>query len=638
LLCRNMSVAIKKIVSNLQADFFPTMNALTKKQLESTIKYLADEYYNKGVSLLSDENYDRLRETLLKKFGDSAVLHEVGAEVTKEKVQLPFFLGSMDKIKPDKNNLAGYIAKYKGHYCISDKLDGISGLFVKSGGNFALYSRGNGTIGQNISHMIPYIKLGDIASLSSFAVRGELIVSKENYKKVAEGRGGARQMVSGLANLTTLTKERKELMSLIEFVTYEVIVPEALTPSKQFKLLDTKSTFTVAPWNTVNSLSIEALSEKLTERKETSRFEIDGIIVAHDAVYPRVVGNPDHAFAFKMAFADQQATTEVLQVIWEASKDGYLKPTVNFEPVNIGGVVIQYATGFNAAFIHSNGIGPGAFIDIIRSGEVIPYIKAVKAPSPGGPAMPTTKWHWNETQIDAVLDDVGENPDVQKRILLYFAQTLEIGYCGEGNINKIYEMGVHTIPEFLKLSEKQLLEGGGFGQVSASKLVEEIDKAVQKATVVQWAVGSGIFGRGIGTKRTELAFGLVPANFVAKKGLADQIAEIPGWAAESAENFVAKLPAFKKFMSDIKVKPKAAEVVKRVAQGKLVGQVVLFTGFHPKDLEEAVVKEGGTVADTWNKQVTMLVIKDESVSNEKTKKAIAAKIPVVDAAKFAKMV
>jgi DNA ligase (NAD+) len=75
-----------------------------------------------------------------------------------------------------------------------------------------------------------------------------------------------------------------------------------------------------------------------------------------------------------MLFADQQATTEVLKVVWEVSKDGYLKPTVNFEPVNIGGSIIQYATGFNAAWIHENGIGPGAFIDIIRSGDVIPYI------------------------------------------------------------------------------------------------------------------------------------------------------------------------------------------------------------------------------------------------------------------------
>jgi len=633
-----MSAAIKKIVTQLQTDFFTTMNNLTKKQLETTMKYLSDEYYNNGKSLISDENYDRLRDLLARKFGDSEVLKDVGAEVTKQKVELPFFLGSMDKIKPDKNNLTSWLTKYKGNYCISDKLDGISGLIVKSGGKRALYTRGDGTIGQDISHMIPFINIGDIASVENYAVRGELIVSKMNYGKVAEGKRGARQMVSGLANQKTLTKERKELMSLIDFVAYEVIVPEALSPSKQFGLLDSKSTFNVAKWELVNNVSIESLSESLTKRKDSSRYEIDGIIVAHDATYPRVKGrNPDHAFAFKMSFADQQATTEVLNVFWEASKDGYLKPTVNFEPVNIGGVIIQYATGFNASFIHSNGIGPGAFIDIIRSGDVIPYIKEVKAKAPGGPSMPNAKWHWNETQVDAILDNIGENPDVQKRALLYFAQTLDIGYCGEGNINKIYDMGVHNIADFLKLTEKRLLEGEGFGKVSAGKLIEEIEKAVKKATIVQWAVGSGIFGRGIGTKRTELAFAIVPTNLVAGTGLVEKITEIPGWSRESAEGFVANLPAFKKFMSEIGVKAKAPEVVKPVAKGKLTDQVVLFTGFHPKDLEAAVVKEGGIVADTWGKKVTVVVTKDSSVVNEKTKKALASGIPVMDAEKFAKM-
>ena len=98
----------KKIVEALQADFFNVMNSLNKKQLEDSLKYLSDIYYNDGVSLISDENYDRLRELLAKKFADSNVLKVIGAEVVKEKVKLPFYMGSMDKIKPDKNNLASW--------------------------------------------------------------------------------------------------------------------------------------------------------------------------------------------------------------------------------------------------------------------------------------------------------------------------------------------------------------------------------------------------------------------------------------------------------------------------------------------------------------------------------------------------
>lgn len=632
------AAAVKKIAEALKADFFNTMNALTKKQFEAVMKYLSDEYYNEGVSHISDENYDRLRETLLKKFGASEVLEEVGAEVTKQKIKLPFFMGSMDKIKPDKNNLESWLAKYKGPFCISDKLDGISGLRIKIGGKHALYTRGNGTVGQNISHIIPFIQIGDMPGVDTYAVRGELIVSKANYEKVKEGKRGARQMVAGLIGQKTVTKERRAEMALIEFVAYEVIVPEALSSCGQFELLDSKSTFNVANWTKIDEVSIDKLSEVLTGRKAGSKYEIDGVIVAQDGVFPRVQGNPDHAFAFKMAFAEQQATTEVLKVDWEVSKDGHIKPTVNFEPVNIGGSIIQYASGFNAAFIQSHGIGPGAFIDVIRSGDVIPYIKEVKSVAPGGPQMPALKWHWNETHVDAIVDDLADNADVKRKALLYFANTLEIGYCGEGNVTKLFEKGIDTIPKFLDVDEKTLLTGDGFGKTSAKKLIEEIAKAKQNATVVQWAVGCGIFGRGIGTKRTELAFHVVPKNLEVSEGLAAAIAEIPGWAKDSAEGFVANLPAFKRFMDGLGIKPKVATPVKAVSNGKLKGQVVLFTGFHPKDLEAAVVAQGGELADTFGKKVTVLVVKDDSVSNEKTKKAIAAGIPVKTAEQFRAMI
>ena len=631
-----MSAATKKIVGRLQSDFFATMNMLTKKQLEETLGYLGEQYYNEGTSLISDENYDRLRETLGRKFGDSAALNAVGAEVTKQKARLPYFMGSMDKIKPDKNNLEGWRSKYKGDVCISDKLDGISGLIVKAGGKVTLYTRGDGTIGQDISHMLPYISVGDLPGLEHYAVRGELIVSKANYAKVSEGKRGARQMVSGLANQKTLTKERKALMSLIDFVAYEVIVPEALTPVQQFMLLDSKSTFKVARWGPDKDVTIEHLSEVLTAHKTASPYEIDGIIVNHNAVYPRSTGrNPEFAFAFKMAFADQQATTEVLHVNWEASKDGYLKPTVNFEPVNIGGVIIQYATGFNAAFIHANGLGPGAFIEVIRSGDVIPYIKEVKAPSPTGPAMPTVKWHWNETQVDAVLDNISENPDVQKRALLYFAQTLDIGFCGEGNIAKLYEVGVRTPLDLLAV-KATALEGRGFAKASASKIVAEIDKAAKKATLTQWAVGSGIFGRGIGTKRVEAALEVMPKDLKPGADLVGKIVEQGGWSQESATAFVGHLDEFRKFLAaaGVEVRVATPAAAPKPAGAKLAGQVVLFTGFHPKDLEAAVVAQGGELADTWGKKVTVLVIKDETVANEKTKKAAAAGIPIATAAQF----
>lgn len=620
---------LKAIVGALQTDFYKTMAGLKKDELESVLKYLSDIYYNDGISLISDEQYDRLRDTLLKKFGESEVLVAIGAEVKKQKIKLPYFMGSMDKIKPDKNNLTSWLLKYPGQVCISDKLDGISALVVKDGSKRTLYTRGDGTTGQDITHMLSHIQIGDFPHLSSYAVRGELIVSKANYEAVKEGKRGARQMVAGLANQKKLTKETIALMNKIEFVAYEVIVPEALTPSQQFQALNAQSTFRAANWQLADAIDIDKLGELLTQRKKASLYEIDGIIVAHDKVYSRKSGNPEHAFAFKMAFADQHADTEVLAVLWEASKDGYLKPTVQFEPVNIGDVIIQYATGFNAAFIQTHGIGPGAFLEIIRSGDVIPYIKEVKSASPTGPQMPQVPWHWNETHIDAVLDNVGENPDVQKRVILYFANTLEIGFLGEGNVQKLYDAGIRTIKQLVNVTSEQLVKSKQFARKSADKLESEVKKAVQKATLVQWAVGSGIFGRGIGTKRLQPALELLPKSLEAPADLEAKVSALSGWSRESARKFVETLPEFKQFMEDMNIKTKTPVKAPTPKAGKFLGQTILFTGFHPKDLEAAVAKEGGVVADSFTSKVTLLVIKDASVSNEKTKKAQKLNVPVL---------
>lgn len=626
----------KKIVEALQADFFTVLNKLNKKQLEDAIQHLSDVYYNDGLSLITDENYDRLRETLAKKFSDSEVLKVVGA-VVKEKVKLPYYMGSMDKIKPDKNNLASWKTAYPGKACISDKLDGISALIVKSGGSRSLYTRGDGTFGQTITHMIPHIQIGDLPGIETYAVRGELIVSKANYETVKEGKRGARQMVSGLANQKTLNAERIALMNLVEFVAYEVIVPESLKPTEQFKLLDAHSTFHVARWSESTEITIENLSAILSERKTSSAYEIDGIIVNHDVVYPRQIGkNPEHAFAFKMSFAEQVAVTEVLRVNWEASKNGFLKPTVNFEPINIGGAIIQYASGFNAAFIHTNGIGPGAFIEVIRSGDVIPYIRLVKSVSPTGPQMPEEAWHWNETHIDAILDRISGNPDVQMRVMLFFAQTLDIGSCGEGTIQKLHDAGIKTIPQFLQLTEAFILDNkvSGMGKTSAKKLVTNIQEAVGKATLAQWAVGSGIFGRGLGIKRMDPAFQLVPVTMEPSEELVKKIADLPSWSRDSAATFVKNLPEFQKFLETVgrkpanTNKPRARSKSPAKVSDKLKDLVVLFTGFRDKELEERIKSEGGTISDTFSKKVNLLLVKDKSVNNEKVKKAVASGVKV----------
>ena len=113
----------------------------------------------------------------------------VGAKVTHNKVTLPYFMGSMNKLKPDTGAIERWKNIYGGPYVLSTKMDGVSGLFVMKDGVKKLYTRGDGTVGQDISHFIPHLKLPTIGN--NMAISGEFII-----KKNVPLNGPARNYVS----------------------------------------------------------------------------------------------------------------------------------------------------------------------------------------------------------------------------------------------------------------------------------------------------------------------------------------------------------------------------------------------------------------------------------------------------------
>ena len=129
-------------------------------KLKKIINHLSNLYYNVGESGLSDFRFDILKEILETR--DPTYEIGVGANVgVNESVKLPFFLGSMPKIKPDDiDKLKRWLAKnLVSNYMISGKLDGVSCLAVyKEGKPVELYTRGSGDVGKNISWLEKFVE------------------------------------------------------------------------------------------------------------------------------------------------------------------------------------------------------------------------------------------------------------------------------------------------------------------------------------------------------------------------------------------------------------------------------------------------------------------------------------------------
>src|SRR5688500_134449 len=92
---------IKKINKSQNA-IYMVLPSLTVKQIEGVIKLSADSYYNSSKSLVSDEVYDLLVDKLTLLNPKSPVLVKIGAVIKGKKVKLPYWMGSMNKIKDEK--------------------------------------------------------------------------------------------------------------------------------------------------------------------------------------------------------------------------------------------------------------------------------------------------------------------------------------------------------------------------------------------------------------------------------------------------------------------------------------------------------------------------------------------------------
>jgi NAD-dependent DNA ligase len=521
----------------------------------------------------------------------------------------------MDKIKPDTCALTNWVKKYSGSYVLSCKLDGVSGLYTTEGSVPKLYTRGDGIIGQDISHLIPHLRL---PKTKNIVIRGEIIIQKgvfvSKYKSVF---ANPRNMVAGIINHKTINEAVKDL----SFVAYEVIKP-IFESSLQMEFLGTLDVERVL-YKIENNLTNELLSKTLIELRHNYMYEIDGVIVTNDAVYERKSGNPEHAFAFKMVLSDQIAEAKVVDVIWTPSKDGYLKPRVQIEPITLGGVRIEYATGFNGSFINENKVGIGAIIELIRSGDVIPHIRKVVVPAEHA-KMPSVPYKWNNTHIDVLLEDIEFDETVKEKVITGFFRGIGVEGLSSGNVARIIQAGFDTVPDILKMTISNFLEVEGFKDKTAAKLYNGIREKIDESSLITIMSSSNIFGRGFSEKKLELIMEGYSNVLLTNESTIQKITKISsikGMAEKSAEAFVERIPEFIQFIQQSGLVNKLSKSIEKKnvdVLNPLFGKIIVMTGFRDDFIQDTLKTVGAKLGSSVSKNTFVVLVKDK---NEDTGKA-----------------
>jgi NAD-dependent DNA ligase/DNA polymerase/3'-5' exonuclease PolX len=635
-----------ELVNKFKKNGISVLNNLSEKELSEMV-VLTNELYRNQEPILTDNQFDILEDFIRNKFHDNNVIKQIGAPIPvgKNKATLPYEMWSMDKIKPDTKALDNWKAKYGGPYVLSCKLDGVSGLYTTEGDHPKLYTRGDGKVGQDISHLIPHLNLpskkkGD----KGFVIRGEFIIPKMVFEnKYKKDFANARNLVSGIVNQKTIDEKAKD----IHFVAYEVIVP-TMKPSDQFDYLKNLD-IEIVLFDKIdsNKLTNELLSNLLVDWRKNYVYEIDGVIVIDDKMYLRHSGNPEHAFAFKMVLSDQVAESKVVDVIWSPSKDGYLKPRVQIEAIKLGGVTIEYATGFNGSFIKDNNIGVGTLVEIIRSGDVIPYIRKVVVPAEE-PKMPSVPYKWNDTHVDIMLEDALSDDTVKEKNITGFFRGIGVEGLSSGNISRIIKAGYDSVPKILNMKVDELKSVEGFQLKTATKIHDGIKQKIAAASLVTLMSSTNIFGRGFSEKKIELIMDAYPNAFnnsISDAEKIKKIAEIKGMAMKTAEAFVAKIDDFLDFLMETdmfyklidfenKHNNKHANAASINKELPFYGKTIVMTGFRNKELEEKLKSLGANIGTSVSKNTFLVIAKDKDDETGKVLEAKKLGVNVVSFAEF----
>lgn len=601
-----------------------------------------EEYRTTGECKLTDEEYD----FLLDKFGDDKQKSAVGVELSKDKVELPVKMGSLNKVKTVKEIEAWRQSKdipAESLILITPKYDGLSLLVEFKDGKFVkAFTRGNGIEGQDVTGHFAHNSLGSIKLSDGFSgyVYGEAIMRNSVFEdKYSKKYKNPRNMVAGLLNRKKTVEQTKD----ISFMAFGI---KDDSPSRRHQLEYLNKEIN----NVLNGINvgvvlcnIEELNEVLENHEKMklipSDYQCDGLVVEVSLLsLQEKLGketnslNPAYGRAWKPQSVNHKVTT-VKGVRWQVSKVGYLKPVVEIEPVEISGVTISNVTGNNANYILENNIQKDTVVTIIRSGDVIPKIIHVVAveivaletttdPLPDiCPSCNRTQLAWSKTHTELICC----NSSCPERIIsamVHFFDTLEIEAIREGTIKQLYLNGNCNIETVCNMTAKDFMLLDGFQSSKAYNCFNAIrDKLIVDLEKLQHACN--IF-EGLGSRKLKLLREYNSADKVPDRKI---ILAIEGFSDRSADVYLNNIEKFWELAKKLPFKIKEFTVV---TGGALEGKSFVFTGFRDKELAEKIEILGGKIASGVSTKTAYLVCGNKGSGSTKEAKALEVGATILD--------
>ncbi len=493
-----------------------------KERIDELIKILnkaSYEYHTLDNPTITDQEYDSYMDELVRLETlypnlvreDSPTL-KIGGEVISDfkKVTHEIPMMSLGDIFNEDEIIAfdERVRKSVGdvEYVLELKIDGLSvSLLYENGKLKRGATRGDGTVGEDITHNVKTIKNipKSLPQDIDIEVRGEIYMPKASFVEINEKRrekgeklfanprnaaaGSVRQLDS------SITKER----NLATFM-YHIPKPDKYNIKTQDEALEFMKTlnFTVNP-NITKVDNIDDLLKYIrywTKNRETLPYEIDGIVIKVNSFESQkklgvTAKVPKWAIAYK--FPALEVLTQLKDIEFCVGRTGKITPRAILNPVRLAGSVVSSATLNNQDYIKEKNIMIKDIVSIRKAGDVIPEVVEVKFERRDGSEIPFkmiencpicgTKLIKKEGEVAYFCPNI--NCDARNiEQLIHFASrdAMNIEGFGERIVEDFYNMGyLRNISDYYNLykEKESLMELEGFGEKSINNLIENIENS-----------------------------------------------------------------------------------------------------------------------------------------------------------------
>lgn len=639
---------------------------MNQQEFLNLLKKYEEAYYS-GESLVSDEEYDVLKEQYVSQYGEYDFVPSEG-DTGFKRVKHLYPLKSLDKVQlSDKDKLRKEITRLW-PVVIMPKFDGLS---IEIQPNFKFITRGNGEKGDDVTAQC--MQITDIDELKGLKfenngpLRAEIIMTHSDFNTLNAEReiaglklyDNCRNTAAGMLRNLDLNKVKGLTVMIYENLgstSAHSLSIQAIESTIGQDVLDRTDNIRITPvYKPVDIDAALNFLDNLENFRKLIDYDIDGWVVKSDLDnslehFGGYTGHhPKNAFSVKGEA--KGAWTKINSITWQVGKEN-ITPVAELEPVYIDGSTISRATLHNVSFLKAIGLndiiinGGRTLVKVVKANDVIPKIIKVKREYDSEEVAIDTVQAPTKCPIcggeTAIKDSDSDseilictNEDCSAKIqakaeLMASRDALDITGLSEGTIAKIldtYEVNSHE--EILSITKEHLLALDGFAEKSAQSLYDAIQKAIKKQAIdkVLYASAIPLIGKSTAKDICKVYTIEELSNILAKSDTdaVKDLCKIKGIGKETANSLVKHKDKFRLMFVAIN---EVTDIAVKDNNPNKEQYSICITG-QREPFKTIIESAGHKVTSSVSKKTKALIAADGDLTTSKAVKAIELKIPII---------